>query len=285
MIGITGATGQLGRLVVEALLKKVPAASLVAIVRNPDAAADMAAQGVTVRQADYDKPETLGPALAGVEKLLLISGNEVGRRLPQHTAIIEAAKKASVKFVAYTSILKADRSELSLAVEHKATEDELRASGLGFCFLRNGWYNENYAGSIPMALEHGAVIGSAGDGRFSTASRRDYAEAAAAVLTTGEDQSGKIYELAGDTSFTLAELAAEIAKQSGKPVSHADMPEADYAAALQGAGLPPPFAAMLANSDVGASKGWLFDDSHTLSGLTGHPTMPMGETVAAVLKG
>lgn len=284
MIVITGATGQLGRLVIESLLKTVPASQIVAAVRSPEKAQDLAALGVLVRQADYNQPATLDAAFAGADKLLLISSSEVGQRAPQHRAVIEAAQRAGVKLVAYTSVLHADSSPLGLAGEHNQTEAMLRASGLPFVVLRNGWYTENYTASVPAALQYGAVMGSAKDGRIASAARADYAAAAVAVLTK-DGQAGKVYELAGDTAYTLSELAAEIAKQSGKPVVYNDLPEAAYAAALVQVGLPEGFAALLADSDVGASKGGLFDDGHQLSQLIGHPTTPLAEVVKAALAG
>jgi NAD(P)H dehydrogenase (quinone) len=284
MIAITGATGQLGRLVIQNLLNTVPASQIVAAVRSPEKAADLAALGVQVRQADYAQPATLEAAFQGVDKLLLISSSEVGQRAPQHAAVIAAAQKAGVKLLAYTSLLRADSSPLGLAAEHKETEAMLRASGLPHVLLRNGWYTENYTGSVPAALQYGAVMGSAKDGRIASAARADYAAAAAAVLTK-EGQAGQVYELAGDNAYTLAELAAEIAKQSGKPVVYNDLPEADYKAALVQVGLPEGFAALLADSDVGASKGALFDDSHQLSQLIGRPTTPLAEVVKTALAG
>jgi NAD(P)H dehydrogenase (quinone) len=284
MIAITGATGQLGRLVIQNLLNTVPASQIVAAVRSPEKAADLAALGVQVRQADYAQPATLDAAFQGVDKLLLISSSEVGQRAPQHAAVIAAAQKAGVKLLAYTSILRADSSPLGLAAEHKETEAMLRASGLPHVLLRNGWYTENYTGSVPAALQYDAVMGSAKDGRIASAARADYAAAAAAVLTK-EGQAGQVYELAGDNAYTLAELAAEIAKQSGKPVVYNDLPEADYKAALVQVGLPEGFAALLADSDVGASKGALFDDSHQLSQLIGRPTTPLAEVVKTALAG
>jgi len=284
MIAITGATGQLGRLVIQNLLNTVPASQIVAAVRSPEKAADLAALGVQVRQADYAQPATLDAAFQGVDKLLLISSSEVGQRAPQHAAVIAAAQKAGVKLLAYTSLLRADSSPLGLAAEHKETEAMLRASGLPHVLLRNGWYTENYTGSVPAALQYGAVMGSAKDGRIASAARADYAAAAAAVLTK-EGQAGQVYELVGDTAYTLAELAAEIAKQSGKPVVYNDLPEADYKAALVQVGLPEGFAALLADSDVGASKGALFDDSHQLSQLIGRPTTPLAEVVKTALAG
>ncbi|UJW80908.1 SDR family oxidoreductase [Hydrogenophaga sp. SL48] len=284
MIAITGATGQLGRLVLQNLLKTVPAAQIVAAVRSPEKAADLAALGVQVRQADYAQPATLEAAFQGVDKLLLISSSEVGQRAPQHAAVIAAAQKAGVKLIAYTSILRADTSPLGLAAEHKETEAMLRASGIPFVLLRNGWYTENYTASVPAALQYGAVMGSAKDGRIASAARADYAAAAAAVLTK-DGQAGQVYELAGDTAYTLSELAAEIAKQSGKPVVYNDLPEAAYAAALVQVGLPEGFAALLADSDVGASKGGLFDDGHQLSQLIGRPTTPLADVVKAALAG
>ena len=284
MIVITGATGQLGRLVIESLLQTVPASEIVAAVRSPEKAQDLAALGVQVRQADYNQPATLDTAFAGAHKLLLISSSEVGQRAPQHRAVIEAAQRAGVKLVAYTSLLHADSSPLALAGEHNETEAMLRASGLPFVLLRNGWYTENYAASVPAALAHGVVLGSAVDGRIASAARADYAAAAAAVLTL-DNQAGKVYELAGDASYTLAELAAEIAAQVDKPVVYNDMPQAAFEAALLGFGLPAGLASLLADSDVGASKGGLFDDSHQLSALIGRPTTPMAATIAQAVKG
>jgi NAD(P)H dehydrogenase (quinone) len=283
MIAVTGATGQLGRLVIAALLKKVPANQIIAAVRSPEKAKDLADLGVQVRQADYSKPETLDSAFKGAEKLLLISSSEVGQREAQHNAVIAAAKRTGVKLLAYTSLLHADKSPLGLGVEHRATEKALSESGIPFVLLRNGWYTENYAASIAPALAHNAFIGSVGEGRISSAARQDYAEAAAAVLVL-EDQGGKIYELAGDESYTLAEFSAEIAHQSGNKVDYVNLPEAEFAKALLGAGLPEGLANMLADSDAGAEKGGLFDDSHTLSKLIGRPTTPVKEVIAATLK-
>ncbi|OVZ91201.1 NAD(P)-dependent oxidoreductase [Yersinia frederiksenii] len=282
MIAVTGATGQLGRLVINALLKKVPANEIIAAVRNPEKASDLAALGLQVRKADYSQPATLDAAFQGVDKLLLISSSEVGQRVAQHTAVINAAKHAGVKLLAYTSLLHADKSVLGLGEEHRATEALLRESGLPVVLLRNGWYTENYAASIAPALAHGAFIGAVGNGRIASAAREDYAQAAAAVLTQ-EGQAGKVYELAGDDSYTLAEFSAEIARQSGKPVVYQDLSEADFKQALISAGLPEGFASMLADSDAGAAQGGLFDDSHTLSKLISRPTTPYAKVIAAAL--
>lgn len=282
MIAVTGATGQLGRIVIDALLKKVPATEIVAAVRTPAKAADLAALGVIVRQADYGQPETLEAAFAGVDKLLLISGSEVGQRKAQHKAVIDAAKAAGVSFIAYTSLLHADTSPLGLGVEHRATEALLKASGIPFALLRNGWYTENYAASIPPALAHHAFIGAAGEGRIASAARQDYAEAAAEVMTR-DDQAGKVYELSGDDSYTLAQFAAEIATQSGEKVDYVNLSQADFAAALKGAGLPEGLAEMLADSDAGAEKGGLFDDSRQLSKLIGRPTTSWQAVIRAAL--
>lgn len=283
MILVTGATGQLGRLVIQALLKSVPAAQIVAAVRSPEKASDLAALGVVVRKADYSEPETLDSAFVGIDKALLISSNKLGQRSAQHQAVIDAAKRAGVKLLAYTSVLHADTSALGLAAEHRETEDYLRASGLPFALLRNGWYHENYTASVPPALAHGAHFGSAGEGRISSAARADYAAAAAAVLTASDNQAGKVYELAGDDSYTLKDFAALIAKQSGQPVVYTDLPEADFKAALIGVGLPEPIAELLANSDAAAAKGALFDDSHQLSKLIGRATTPLAASIAASL--
>jgi len=282
-IAVTGATGQLGRLVIADLLKRAPAAHLVGIVRNAAAAKDLADRGVELRTADYNDPASVTAALAGVDKVLLISSSEVGQRVRQHRNVIDAAKAAGVKLIAYTSILRADTNPMALAVEHRETEALIRSSGIPFVLLRNGWYTENYTGNVAAALAHGAVLGASRDGRIASASRADYAAAAAAVLASPGDQAGKIYELAGDTAFTLADYAAEIARQSGKPVVYKDLPEADYKAALQAVGLPEAFAGILAESDAKAAKGSLYDDSRHLSRLIGRPTTAMSQTVAAAL--
>lgn len=282
MIAITGASGQLGQLVIEDLLKTVAAEQVVAIVRNPAKVSELAERGVQVRAASYEDKTALVQALTGVEKLLLISSSEVGQRAVQHRNVIEAAKEAGVKLIAYTSVLHADSSPLGLAEEHIATEQLLQQSGIPFVLLRNGWYTENYLASVPPALQHGAFIGSTGEGKISSASRADYAAAAAKVMTL-DDQAGKVYELAGDNGWTLAELTAEITKQSGKTVVYQNLPEADFKAALLGAGLPEGLAAMLANSDVGASKGGLFDDSRQLSQLIGRPTTTLADSLRAAL--
>lgn len=282
MIVITGATGQLGRLVIQSLLNKLPASQIVAAVRNPARAADLAALGVQVRKADYTDPALLEAAFQGAEKVLLISSSEIGQRAAQHRNVIDAAKKAGVSLVAYTSILHADRSPLGLAAEHAATEAYLRESGLPHVLLRNGWYTENYLASVPPALQHGAFIGSAGEGRIASAARADYAEAAAVVLTT-PGQSGKVYELAGDEAYTLAEFSAELSRQSGKAIPYVDLPENDYKAALIGAGLPEPIAGLLADSDSGAAKGGLFDDTRQLGTLIGRPTTPLAVSMRAAL--
>ena len=282
MIVITGASGQLGRLVIQSLLTKVPANRIVAAVRNPEKASDLAALGVQVRRADYTDSASLDAAFQGAEKVLLISSSEVGQRLAQHRNAIDAAKRAGVALLAYTSLLHADTSPLGLAGEHVATEAWLKQSGVPFVLLPNGWYTENYLASIPPALQHGAFIGSAGEGRIASAARADYAEAAAIALTRPE-QSGKVYELAGDDAYTLAGFAAELSRQSGKAIPYVDMPENEYKSALIGAGLPEPIAGLLADSDSGASRGGLFDDTRQLSALIGRPTTPLAVSMRAAL--
>jgi NAD(P)H dehydrogenase (quinone) len=282
---VTGASGQLGRLVIDALLKTTPAARISALVRDGKAGAGLSALGVRVHVGDYEKPETLDEAFAGVDRLLLISSSEVGRRVSQHRNVIAAAKRAGVKLLAYTSLLHADASPLGLAGEHRETEAALRDLKVPFALLRNGWYTENYAASIPSSLTHGALFGAAGDGRIASAARADYAEAAAAVLSANEDQAGRVYELAGDESYTLSEFAAEISRQSGRPVAYKNLPEAEFKALLAGAGLPEAFAALLADSDAGAAKGALFDEDRQLGALIGRPTTPFAKSILAALKG
>ena len=282
MIAITGATGQLGQHVIESLLKTVPASQIVAIVRNPAKATALSQQGITIRQADYSDEAAFTTALQGIDKLLLISSSEVGQRAPQHRNVINAAKAAHVKFIAYTSLLHADTSPLGLADEHVATEQMLAESGIAYVLLRNAWYTENYLASAPAALEHGVFIGAAGEGKIASATRADYAAAAARVISE-DGHAGKTYELAGDAGWTLSQLAAELAKQSGKKVVYQNLSEADFAAALKGVGLPAGLADMLADSDTGASKGGLFDDSHTLSKLIGRPTTSLADSVKGIV--
>lgn len=282
MIVVTGATGQLGKLVIEELLKTVPASQIAAAVRNPEKAQDLAAKGIEVRQADYSRPESLDAAFAGAEKVLLISSSEVGQRVAQHQAVIDAARAAGVKLLVYTSILNADTSNLLLSQEHKATEAYLRASGVPFTLLRNGWYTENHTGSLAAAVEHGAVLGAAEEGRFATATRADYAAAAATVLT-GKGHENKVYELGGDEPYALAELAAEVARQTGRPVAYKNLPQAEYAKALTGFGLPEGLAGAIADADAGASRGELDTQSHDLSMLIGRSTTPLPQAVAAAL--
>ena len=282
MIAVTGATGHLGQLVIEKLLQSHHAQDLVAIVRNPAKAQALADKGVQVREADYGNPAALASALQGVEKLLLISSSEVGQRAVQHRNIIDAAKSAGVQLIAYTSLLRADTSPLGLHVEHLDTETYLAQSGVPYVLLRNGWYSENYLASVPAALEHGAFIGSAGEGKIASATREDYAEAAAKVLSL-DNQAGKVYELAGDSAWTLAQLTEKISALTGKTVAYHNLSEADFAAALQEAGLPEGFARLLADSDVGASKGGLYDDGHQLSRLIGRPTTSIDDSLKALL--
>lgn len=275
-IAITGATGQLGRLVIKSLCAKTPAANVVALVRTLSKSADL---GVAVREADYSRPETLSQALVDVHTLLLISSSEVGQRVNQHRNVIEAAKTAGVKHVVYTSLLHADRSPLSLAPEHLETEKLVKASGLSYTILRNGWYTENYTMSVGAALAMGTLIGSAGEGKIASASRADFADAAVAVLTT-QGHDGKTYELAGDHAYTLAELAAEISRQTGQEIPYTDLAPADYSAALRSAGVPAPWPDALPAIDVLVSKGALFDNGHALSALIGRPTTPLAASVA-----
>lgn len=274
-IGITGATGQLGRLVVEKLKQRVNANNLVALVRSPEKASDM---GIEVREFDYNKPESLTENLSGIDSLLLISANQVGLRKAQHENIITAAKQANIKWIVYTSLLHADTSSMSLATEHIQTEQMLADSGIPHTILRNGWYTENYTASILGSIEAGSFFGSAGAGKISSATREDYAEAAAVVLST-EGHSGKIYELSGDDYYTLSDLATEVSAQIGKEIPYTDLPEEAFAKALISLDVPESFAKIIANMDVGASKGDLYDQGNVLSNLIGRPTTPLSEVV------
>lgn len=281
MIVITGATGKLGQHVIASLLTSVPADHIIAAVRNPAKAVNLTALGVQVRQADYNDGASLDAAFKGATKILLISSSEVGQRAKQHQNVIDAARRAGVALLAYTSVLRADTSPLGLAAEHVITEAAIRASGLPYTFLRNGWYLENHTEHLAPVLEHGVVLGAAQNGRFSSAARADYAAAAAAVLTADKPQA--IYELAGDHGFTLAEYAAEVARQSGKAIVYKDLPQADFKAALVGVGVPEGFADLLADSDAGAAKGALEDNGKQLSTLIGRPTTRLLDAVKAAL--
>ena len=282
-IVITGATGQLGRHVVEALLERnVPAAQIVAAGRSIGKLADLEARGVQVRAMDYADAASVAKALEGATKVLLISGSEVGQRIEQHRTVIEAAKAEGVELIAYTSIANADTTGMKLAAEHQATEDLLKDAGVPFALLRNGWYLENYTEQLQGTLAQGALAGSAGEGKVSAASRLDYAEAAAAVLVA-ENQAGKVYELGGDHAFSLAELAQEISTAANQAVAYQDLPASDYAGLLAGFGVPQAFADILADSDLGIARGDLLVSGSDLRQLIGRPTTPMPAAVRSAL--
>ena len=280
---VTGASGHLGRLTVHALLERgITPSDVVATARDTDAVADLAALGVVVRRADYTDPASLKEAFVGVDRVLLVSSSAVGERGVQHANVIEAAKEAGVELLGYTSITHADTAEMVLAGEHRQTEDLLAASGLPVVLLRNSWYLENYTGQVATALEHGVVLGAAGEGRVSAATRADFAAAAAAALVA-EDQAGRVYELGGDTAFTLAEYAAALSAESGTEVAYRDLSAAELTTALVGAGLPEPYAAILADSDLGLARGELLADTGDLAGLIGRPTTTLDEAIRAAL--
>ncbi len=280
---VTGASGHLGRLAVHALLERgVSTSDVVATARNTDDVADLVELGVETRTADYSDPASLKEALAGVDRVLLVSSSALGERVAHHANVIEAAKEAGVELIAYTSITRADSSRMALAEEHRATEELLAESGLPTVLLRNSWYLENYTGQLATALEHGVVLGAAGEGRVSAATRADYAAAAAAALVA-DDQAGRVHELGGDTAFTLAEYAATLSAESGTEVAYRDLSAEDYRAALTGAGLPEAYAAILADSDLALARGELLSDSGDLARLIGRPTTTPAEAIRAAL--
>ncbi len=280
---VTGATGQLGRLVVENLLQRgIPARDITAAGRDTTKIKDLADRGVRVRAIDYDDPATLDDAFRGAARILLISASEVGRRVRQHGNAIDAAVRAGTGLLAYTSIANADTTTLRLAAEHQATEAALRASGLDYVLLRHSWYLENYTAQIPAILQQGSLAGSAGDGRVSAATRADYAAAAATVLTS-DGQAGRVYELGGDQAFTLAEVAAEISAQAGQPVSYRDLPVEEYTRLLVSVGLPEPAAEIIADADGGLARGELYVGGGQLRQLIGRPTTTLHDAVAAAL--
>jgi len=282
MIAITGANGQLGRLVINQLLEKVPAAQIVAVARNPETAADLRALGVNVRKGDYDDPTSLKEAFKGIDKLLLISAVVPGQRLRQHKAVIDAAREAGVKLIAYTSMLGADTSRSMLAGEHLATEKYLIASGIDYVLLRNGWYIENHTAALPIAAQHGTLIASSGSARFASASRADYAAAAVAVLTQ-VGHANKTYELAGDTAFTMDDLAAAASAKLGRTIVFRNLSPSEYGAALLAAGLPQMIVDVIVDADAVALKGDLDSSSRALSTLIGRPTTTLEEAVQTAL--
>jgi NAD(P)H dehydrogenase (quinone) len=283
MIVVTGATGQLGRLIVKALLKKTAPSLVVAAVRSPDKAADLAQAGVNVRAADYDRPETLAAALQGAEKVLLISGNVIGHRVTQHRAVIDAARKAGVQLIAYTSVLRAPTTPLTVGPDHRETEAAIKASGLPAVLLRNGWYSENYLFRAAGAAKSGVLLGCAGDGRISAAPRADYAEAAAVALTK-PDQAGRTYELAGDDSFTLPMLASELSRQLGRSIGYKNVTENEFKEALEKNGIPSAYAPMLARSDALTAEGVLLETGRQLSGLIGRATTPIAKVIEEAIR-
>ncbi|HEX7002680.1 MAG TPA: SDR family oxidoreductase [Trueperaceae bacterium] len=283
MIAVTGASGHLGRLIVSELLdRNVPAGEIVAIVRTPAKASDLASRGVEVRNADYDDGDSLVAAFEGIDRLLLVSASDVGKRVEQHRQVVNAARQTGVEHLVYTSILAADSADTILSREHSATERLILRSGIAHTFLRNGWYLENYTGTLGQALENGAILGTAGAGRVSAAARADYAAAAATVITE-EGHEGRTYELGGDEAFTMTELAEEVSRQSGQPVEYRDLPAEEYRNALLGFGLPEPVAEMLADADEGLERGVLYTDSEDLRRLIGRPTTTLTQAVAAAL--
>ena len=285
-IVVTGATGHLGRLTVEALLRRgVPAEHITATGRRTETLTDLADQGVNVRRADYTDPDSLREAFAGAERLLLVSSSEVGQRVEQHANAINAAAEARVGLIAYTSISKADTSSLLLAEEHRATEKLLADSDIDHVLLRNSWYTENYTAQLPIYLEHG-IAGAAGQGRVSAAPRADYAEAAAAVLAE-DGHAGAAYELGGE-AFTMPELARVVSEVTGQSVPYTDLPVEQYTQVLVGAGFPEPVAAVYADGDRGVANGELYVDPTDLQRLLGRPATPLAQAVAdaaAALRG
>ncbi|MEV7126780.1 SDR family oxidoreductase [Streptomyces sp. NPDC093260] len=284
-IVITGATGRLGRLTVEALLRRgIPAADIIATGRDVARIKDLADRGVTVRRADFADTDGLVEAFAGADRLLLVSASvPVDERVANHRRVIDAAASAGVSLVAYTSTTHADTVTTVLGATHRETEEYLRDHGIPGVLLRNSWYLENYTSQLPQILQNGAVVGAAGEGRISAASRADYAEAAAVVLTT-EGHTGTVYELGGDESFTLTELAAAMSAATGRQVTYTDLPVTDLAQVLAAAGLPAELAEVLADADRGMNRGEMYTDSGDLRRLIGRPPVTLAEALEVALQ-
>jgi NAD(P)H dehydrogenase (quinone) len=280
---VTGATGQLGGLIVGHLLRQLPRGSVVAGGRNAAKGQALVARGAEFRTVDYNQPATLDAALAGIERVVLVSGNEVGQRVPQHRAVIEAAARAGVKLLAYTSILRGPANPFLLAGEHRGTEEALAAGRVPYITLRNGWYTENYTGTAALAIQFGVIQSASGEGRFSTASRDDFAAGAAALIQRDDHRPGQAYELAGSSSFNKQEYAELLSRKSGRKVVVQALTEAQYAAALTQAGLPEAVAKIIADADAKAADGWLYDDSRTLERAIGRPTTPLEQTLDSAL--
>ena len=283
MIGVTGASGKLGRLVVSGLLEKKPSEQIAAIVRDPEKVSDFASRGVLVRKGDYSAPESLVPALTGIDRLLLISSNALAGREGQHKAVIDAAKTAGVKRIAYTSVLKANTISVNFLKVHGITEVSLKESGIPFTILRNGWYIENYTDNLAMSLSTGAIFGTAGDGAVSAASRSDYAAAAVAVLTK-EGHAGKTYELAGDETFTMSDLARAVSDWAGKPIVYNDLPPEAYKKSLLDNGLPEVFATFVVEAGQSIGRGELMSNSKDLHTLIGRDTATLRSVLASLPK-
>ncbi|GAA4909831.1 NAD(P)H dehydrogenase (quinone) [Stackebrandtia albiflava] len=283
MIVVTGASGRLGRLVVSQLIARgVAAGDIVATVRNPARAVALSDLDVRIRHAEYTDPDSLRTAFAGADRILLISSDSARNRFNEHRNVVTAAVNADVELFAYTSMLRADQSGIGLAIDHRRTEQAVAAAGLPAVILRNGWYLENYTDNLATDLATGVHLGSAGDGRVAAASRRDYAEAAAVVLS-GDGHAGAVYELAGDLGFTMNELATEVTRVSGKPVIYSDLSSSEHVKRLVDAGVPESAAELYADWDAGIARGDLDVVGPQLHRLIGRDTTRLSEAISSVL--
>ena len=282
-IVVTGASGKLGKLVLKELLA-AGAADILATTRTPENLAEFASQGVDVRQADFKNPASLEDAFKGGTRLLLISTTDVGSRVPQHGAAIDAAKAAGVEHVIYTSWPDPQHSVAAVSPDHAATEDLVLKSGLKFTFLGNYLYSETLMFGLPKALETGKLFGAAGDGRAAYVTRQDCAYAAAGVLNNAVRYENKRLGISGPVAYTRSEIAQLASGITGKPLVYVDLPAEDFGKALVGAGMPEGFAKLFVSFELAIKAGELEAVTQDVSEVSGHTPASLSDFLKSALK-